>query len=177
MHDTPTKNLFNADVRTFSHGCMRVRNPVRLAEVILAHDKGWSGPQVDEMIRKGPANNNVQLTTHIPVHVTYFTVVVGDDGKPQVFRDVYGHEPKIQMGLDGKAHLIVKKKENLADVVAQLAETRRQYRGSGSWSDDEDDRQRPRSASNFGSSSRGGGYQPYRGSSGGNDFFKQLFGG
>jgi hypothetical protein len=176
MHDTPSKHLFDNSVRAFSHGCMRVRNPVRLAEVLLAQDKGWSASQVDDMIRKGPPNNNVQLTTRIPVHVTYFTVVVGDDGTPQTFRDIYGHEPKIQMGLDGKAHLIVKKKENLADVVAQLSEAKRGYnsRGGSDWDDDEE-APRVRTSSNWGSSSRGGN-QPYRGGGGGGNTFKQVFG-
>ena len=41
MHDTPERHLFGGAVRTFSHGCMRVQNPIKLAEVLLAHDKGW----------------------------------------------------------------------------------------------------------------------------------------
>ena len=46
MHDTPQKQLFNADVRAFSHGCMRVRNPQRLAELLLAEDQGWPAQRV-----------------------------------------------------------------------------------------------------------------------------------
>ena len=46
MHDTPTKNLFSAQVRTFSHGCMRVQNPVRLAEIVLAEDKKMASDKV-----------------------------------------------------------------------------------------------------------------------------------
>ena len=41
MHDTPSKSLFNASVRTFSHGCMRVRDPLKLAEIVLAEERGW----------------------------------------------------------------------------------------------------------------------------------------
>ena len=40
MHDTPAKNLFNAQVRTFSHGCMRVRDPLKLAAVVLGRGPG-----------------------------------------------------------------------------------------------------------------------------------------
>lgn len=128
MHDTPTKHLFAASERTFSHGCMRVRDPVRFAELLLAADKGWSPQRVATVLKTGPQNNNVSLDTHIPVHITYFTVWVGDDGKPQYWKDVYGHEPRIQMGLDGKAHLVAKKKENLgavrAEVIGRLSEAR-----------------------------------------------------
>ena len=129
MHDTPTKNLFNSAQRTFSHGCMRVRNPVRFAEVILEQDKGWDAGRVGSLVKGGPQNNHIYLDRKIPVHVTYFTAVVGADGKLQTFPDVYGHEPKIQMGLDGKAHLIVKKKPTLTppDAVTRLADTKQNY--------------------------------------------------
>jgi murein L,D-transpeptidase YcbB/YkuD len=120
MHDTPTKHLFAASERTFSHGCMRVRDPMRFAELLLEADKGWSPQRVAATLKNGPPNNNVSLDTHIPVHITYFTVWVGDDGKAQYWRDVYSHEPRIQMGLDGKAHLVAKKKENLAAVRAEV---------------------------------------------------------
>ena len=53
MHDTPQKNLFNADVRAFSHGCMRVRNPQRLAELLLAEDQGWPAQRVAAAIAPG----------------------------------------------------------------------------------------------------------------------------
>jgi murein L,D-transpeptidase YcbB/YkuD len=120
MHDTPTKNLFNAEMRAFSHGCMRVRNPMRLAEIVMAHSDGWNADRVAQQVKRGPQNNNVELKTHIPVHITYFTVSVDDAGKPQYFRDIYGHERRIQLGLEGKAHLISKKKEDLGPVRAEI---------------------------------------------------------
>ncbi|HRD78183.1 MAG TPA: L,D-transpeptidase family protein, partial [Hyphomicrobiaceae bacterium] len=46
MHDTPTKGLFSSAVRAYSHGCMRVQNPVRLAEIVLAHDKQMAAERV-----------------------------------------------------------------------------------------------------------------------------------
>lgn len=129
MHDTPTKNLFNAPQRTFSHGCMRVRNPLKLAEVLLNEDKGWKASNISALVNGGPQNNNVPIERKIGVHITYFTAFVDDEDKPQFRADVYGHEPRIQMGLDGKAHLIVKKKEDLgpvrAEVISRLAESRR----------------------------------------------------
>ena len=58
MHDTPSKSLFNADVRTFSHGCMRVRDPMRLAEVILREDKGWDAERVAQALAQGEDNHS-----------------------------------------------------------------------------------------------------------------------
>lgn len=120
MHDTPTKNLFNADARAFSHGCMRVRNPARLAELVMAYSDGWSAERVAQQIKSGPQNNNVQLSRRIPVHITYFTAAVDDAGKPNFWRDVYGIEQRIEMGLEGKAHLIVRRREDLGPIRAGI---------------------------------------------------------
>jgi murein L,D-transpeptidase YcbB/YkuD len=113
MHDTPSKHLFNASVRTFSHGCMRVRNPIRLAEIIMAETAGWSPQQVASTLRRGPMENKVMLERKVPVHITYFTVTTDASGGHKVFRDIYDHESKIRLGLDGKAHLIPRKKVDL----------------------------------------------------------------
>src|SRR5690606_28684299 len=128
MHDTPAKNLFTASQRMFSHGCVRVRNPLHFAELLLEHDKGWEKGRVMQLVKSGPKNNHLKLDTKIPVHITYFTAWVGDEGKLKTWPDVYGHEQRIQMGIEGKAHLIARSKENLstvqAEVVGRLAETK-----------------------------------------------------
>ena len=128
IHDTPTKALFNEETRAFSHGCMRLRNPVRLAEIILAEDKGWGTEHVAQLVKQGPPKNGVQLDRKIPVHITYFTAAADDAGKPQFWRDIYRHERLIQMGLEGKVHLIAKKKDDLGPirprVVARSTEGR-----------------------------------------------------
>lgn len=117
LHDTPTKNLFSSAERTFSHGCMRVRNPVRLAELLLAEDKGWDTAQVQQLFKDGPDNNNIALDHKIPVHVTYFTAWVDDDGKLRSARDVYGHEKRIALGLKGRWSEIAKTPDHLAPVT------------------------------------------------------------
>jgi murein L,D-transpeptidase YcbB/YkuD len=102
MHDTPQRELFKQSVRAFSHGCMRVENPGRLAELLLAEDKGWPAEQVQRMLAGG-YNNEVELTRQIPVHVTYFTAVVGEDGQVKYFGDIYSHDRRVMAALDGKA--------------------------------------------------------------------------
>jgi L,D-transpeptidase YcbB len=100
MHDTPQRELFNHSVRTFSHGCMRVFNPGRFAEVLLEEDKGWSAGHVKNLMSQG-GNNTVTLTKTIPVHTTYFTVFVGDDGQVKSFGDFYGHDNRVARALAG----------------------------------------------------------------------------
>jgi len=128
MHDTPTKQLFNAEVRTFSHGCVRVREPQRLAELLLAEDQDWPAARVAAAISGGPQNNQISLTRKVPVHITYFTAMVDHTGGLRQFSDIYGHEQRIALGVEGKAHLVARlvkedKPPTRADAVGSLAET------------------------------------------------------
>ena len=102
MHDTPQRDLFEKTVRAYSHGCIRVQNPGRLAEILLEEDKGWSAAHVRDLLAQG-GNNEVTLTKQIPVHITYFTVMVGDDGRLQSFGDLYGHDNRVAVGIGGPA--------------------------------------------------------------------------
>ena len=116
MHDTPSKGLFNETKRTFSHGCMRVRNPMRLAEIVLAEDKGWSAAKVQSMLRNGPDNQEIRLESKIPVHVTYFTAVVDETGELQTMPDVYLHEKRIRLALAGEWDRIPRHRDHLLPV-------------------------------------------------------------
>ncbi|MEQ1695168.1 MAG: L,D-transpeptidase family protein [Hyphomicrobiaceae bacterium] len=116
MHDTQDKHLFAASQRTYSHGCMRVKNPAKLAEVLLTADKGYDAAKVDDLIKNGPLDNTVELTTRVPVHITYFTASVDDAGKLQTFRDPYGHERRIIQALEGRWTEIHKGRDHLAPV-------------------------------------------------------------
>ena len=101
MHDTPQRELFEKPVRAFSHGCMRVQNPGKLAEILLAEDKGWSAEQVRDLMARG-GNNEITLSTQIPVHVTYFTAVAGEDGHVKFHADLYAHDRRLIAALAGK---------------------------------------------------------------------------
>ena len=96
QHDTPEKNLFAYDKRAFSHGCMRVQDPVKYAEVML----GFGVPKehyTQERIRKMFGDNeiNIDFTNPIPVHITYQTAFVDDSGTLQFRDDVYGYDSKL----------------------------------------------------------------------------------
>jgi len=100
MHDTPERNLFGKSFRALSHGCMRVHEPRRLAEVLLAEDKGWSREKVASMFASG---GDVALQNHIPVHITYFTARVDENGKLQTYGDFYGLDGRTAAALTGKS--------------------------------------------------------------------------
>ena len=102
MHDTPSKGLFNERVRTFSHGCIRVRNPRRLAEQILQRMEGRPASDVGVLLgRKAKQNNRLDLARGIPVHNTYFTLVADADGRLQSLSDIYRHDWRIASALSG----------------------------------------------------------------------------
>ena len=102
MHDTPSKSLFNSKERTFSHGCIRVRNPQRFAEVLLGEVDGWTADDVKRQLTIKDTRQ-VNLKTHIPVHNTYFTLVVDDDGTVRSLTDVYSHDKRVTDALNGKS--------------------------------------------------------------------------
>ncbi len=121
MHDTPQRDLFNQTTRTFSHGCMRVNNPRRLAEVILAHDRGWTADRVGQQIAS-PQSLEVKLQTLFPVHSTYFTARVDEDGTLKTFADIYGHDARLSAALAGKP-IKLEDPEPVGDVVALAKKT------------------------------------------------------
>ena len=99
LHDTPSKELFSADQRTFSSGCIRVENPLDLASVLLERD-GWTRERVQGVIDTGDSQT-VLLKTTLPVLIVYWTVSVGADGDVHFARDVYNLDASVLRGLDG----------------------------------------------------------------------------
>ena len=95
LHDTPSKSLFQRDYRALSHGCMRVMDPMAFADVLFAHENdGWSSARVKKLI--GGPEQMIQLPVHIPVHITYFTAWVDDDGTLETRNDIYGHDKLVE---------------------------------------------------------------------------------
>jgi murein L,D-transpeptidase YcbB/YkuD len=91
MHDTPQRELFAETTRTLSHGCIRVNQPDRFAALLLGEDKGWSIGQVHALVARGPENGTViALNRSVPVHLTYFTMIVEEDGRLNPRADIYG---------------------------------------------------------------------------------------
>jgi murein L,D-transpeptidase YcbB/YkuD len=97
LHDTPSKSLFLKDYRAYSHGCMRVMNPWEFAAALLTYDPNVSADSIHKLV--GGPERQVNLTRHIPVHITYFTAWVDGDGKLQIRDDVYGHDKRVEKAL------------------------------------------------------------------------------
>jgi murein L,D-transpeptidase YcbB/YkuD len=91
QHDTPDKYYFAHEVRAYSHGCMRVQDPAKYAEVLLniVHpEEHWTAARITRMF--GSAEQNLQLQpTPVWVHLTYQTAFVDSAGKLQTRRDIY----------------------------------------------------------------------------------------
>jgi L,D-transpeptidase YcbB len=101
MHDTIKRELLNLTVRAEGHNCPRVANPGKVAAVLLAEDKGMAQAEIDKLLADG-YNSGVTLDHHIPVHTTYFTAVVDDQGKVDSFADIYKLDGAITAALLGK---------------------------------------------------------------------------
>jgi len=97
LHDTPSKSLFQRDQRAFSHGCVRVQNPLEFADVLLAYQGGWSKERLRKMV--GGRESWVNLPKRIPIHITYFTAFVDDSGTLQTRPDVYGYNARVERAL------------------------------------------------------------------------------
>jgi murein L,D-transpeptidase YcbB/YkuD len=94
MHDTPTKKLFAKATRAFSHGCIRVEDPRKLAEYVL----GWDRSRIDEAIATGQ-NADIKLPTPLPVHLNYFTAWPDANGNIAYYPDIYKRDAQLEKAL------------------------------------------------------------------------------
>lgn len=91
LHDTPHDELFNQSMRGFSHGCVRVEDPIGLAEYLLRNKPGWNRSKIVETInlRKEQA---VRLKQSLPVYLVYFTAEADSEGNVHFYDDIYSHD-------------------------------------------------------------------------------------
>jgi murein L,D-transpeptidase YcbB/YkuD len=101
LHDTPAKSLFNEPVRAFSHGCMRVQEPFKLAQFLLRNDSSWNNEKINAAMNAGK-ERTVKLSQRVPVFIVYFTAFVDRDGKINFRNDIYERDNRL-------AEMIMKK--------------------------------------------------------------------
>jgi L,D-transpeptidase YcbB len=118
QHDSNQKSLFANTVRDNSHGCMRVENPVKYAEVVLGLGRpgeGYTERRIRGML--GANEVEVRLSALVPVHLTYQTAFVDEEGKLQFRNDVYGRDRALLGILKGDerkvADIPIERKENV----------------------------------------------------------------
>lgn len=88
LHDTPTLKLFERNGRAFSHGCIRVHEPMELAQYLLRDDPKWTPDAIKKAMHSGD-EQGVQLKSPLPVHIVYFTAWAEPDGTVKRLLDVY----------------------------------------------------------------------------------------
>jgi murein L,D-transpeptidase YcbB/YkuD len=91
FHDTPHKELFSKAQRAYSHGCIRLAAPRKLADYLLEPMPEWDAGRIDSLLATGK-EQTVKLSSPVPVLICYFTAWV--DGSGQLFfrKDIYGHD-------------------------------------------------------------------------------------
>jgi len=154
QHDTPDKYLFGKDKRAYSHGCMRVENPLTYGEKLLSlvlPEEHYTQAKLEHMFGGSEININFPASKYIPVHLTYQTAFVDPDGKLQLREDVYGRDARMIAVLKGEhkvADIPVERPPNQSSKPVRLS--------PGMY---------------------GGGGRDYGYSGGGGNFFDWMFGG
>ncbi|MGZ8547506.1 MAG: L,D-transpeptidase family protein [Sulfuricurvum sp.] len=92
IHDTPVKSLFEKNIRTFSSGCIRIQEPLKLAHYLLKNDGNVQGDKNVENFIARSRNKNILLSTPVKVQMNYWTVWVDDAGVANFRDDVYGYD-------------------------------------------------------------------------------------
>lgn len=98
FHDTPSRNLFEKESRSFSHGCIRVAEPKRFATYLLRNDTTFTAEKIDSLYYLG-RETYVKLEEKIPVYLVYFTAWVDSNGLIHFSRDIYNHDAKLEKTL------------------------------------------------------------------------------
>jgi len=97
LHDTPSRHLFESDKRTFSHGCIRIENPLELAGQLL--EGQWDETRIQEAVASD-STRNVALEHPMPILIVYWTVSVGASGEVRYTEDVYHLDSPLLAALD-----------------------------------------------------------------------------
>jgi murein L,D-transpeptidase YcbB/YkuD len=101
LHDTQSKGLFSQNVRAYSHGCVRVQDPLKLAEVILG-EANWNRRQIDRVISTNKTRY-VILDERLPVLLYYLTAYADENGRVGFRSDIYGRDAALRQAFKGPA--------------------------------------------------------------------------
>ena len=103
LHHTPAPQLFQRERRDFSHGCIRVEDPVALAQFVLQGDPTWTPERIREAMASRQSTT-IRLATPLPVVIAYSTTVV-KNGRVHFFSDLYGHDRVLEQALRQQARM------------------------------------------------------------------------
>jgi len=94
FHDTPSKSLFEKDKRAYSHGCIRVKEPEKLANYVLRNQPEWTPEKINEAMNSGQ-EKYVKVQKPIAVVITYYTAWVDENGHLNFREDIYDHDARL----------------------------------------------------------------------------------
>lgn len=94
LHDTPSKSLFDEPVRAFSHGCIRISEPFKLAQFLLRNEPNWNDAAIQASMDLG-TEKYVSLTEKVSVFIVYFTSFVDPEGRINFRKDIYGRDNRL----------------------------------------------------------------------------------
>ncbi|HET9316277.1 MAG TPA: L,D-transpeptidase family protein [Vicinamibacteria bacterium] len=98
MHGTPAQSLFSRTRRDFSHGCIRLEDPAKLAEWVLRDQPEWTREKIDAAMQ-GTRPTRVNLKEPVTVVLFYDTVHVNSEGTLFFVDDIYGHDRQLDAAL------------------------------------------------------------------------------
>ena len=101
LHDTPSKGLFSASERAFSHGCIRVENPKKLLLYLIRNDMSWNPKKVDSIF-KTSKEFGIPIKPTIPVYIVYFTSWVDSTGQLNFRNDIYNLDEQLSDEIFGE---------------------------------------------------------------------------
>ncbi|RFS14973.1 murein L,D-transpeptidase [Emticicia sp. C21] len=101
LHDTPSKGHFGDSKRAFSHGCIRLSDPKKLAFYLLRNNGEWNQEKVNEVLETDK-ETGIKVSPTIPVYIVYFTSWVDTSGKINFRNDLYGLDAKLSAEIFGQ---------------------------------------------------------------------------
>ena len=100
FHDTPAKALFEKDKRAYSHGCIRLAEPEKMANYLLRNNPEWTPEKINSAMNSGN-EQFVKLKKPVPVIITYYTAWVDENGQLNFRDDIYTHDQKLASKMFG----------------------------------------------------------------------------
>jgi murein L,D-transpeptidase YcbB/YkuD len=94
LHDTPSRSLFDREDRAMSHGCIRVQNPAKLAEILLRSDPSWTPERIDRAMHQS-SEVIVNLPRKIPVVLVYLTFWADSKSDAHFRQDIYNRDDEV----------------------------------------------------------------------------------
>jgi murein L,D-transpeptidase YcbB/YkuD len=104
LHDTPTRELFNKTIRTFSSGCIRIERPIKLAAYLLTNNLKWTFEKLTKAVNS-KKTKAILLSDPINIHILYWTAWVDKNGVVNFRDDIYGRDRQLNIALNKKIQM------------------------------------------------------------------------